>query len=123
MKMIVLSMLRQAFCISTIFDTMKIKLSHEFNFSLLFGIKVSTLDLEINLEKMQNMHAYYMNYNIMLYVKPCHGHVTSKFYHHAKSFRKSPSNNCKYTRIEGRTCIEKGRKFYLKSLGMCIYKT
>ena len=85
--MIVLSMLRQAFCISTIFDTMKIKLSHEFNFSLLFGIKVSTLDLEINLEKMQNMHAYYMYYNMLLYVKPCHGHVTSKFYHHAKKLQ------------------------------------
>ena len=50
------------------------------------------LDLEINAEcknaeKMQNMHAYYMYYNILLYVKPCHGHVTSKFYHHAKKLQ------------------------------------
>ena len=89
MKMIVLSMLRQAFCISTIFDTMKIKLSHDFNFSLLFGIKVSTLDIIMNLEKMQKMHAYYMYYMlyVLLYVKPCHGHVTSKFYHHAKKLQ------------------------------------
>ena len=66
MKMIVLSMLRQAFCISTIFNTLKIKPSHQFDFLLILAIEVSTLDLEINLEKMQNMHAYYMYYNVLL---------------------------------------------------------
>ena len=41
--MIVLSTLRQAFCISTIFDTLTIKPSHQFDFLLLLAIEVLRL--------------------------------------------------------------------------------
>ena len=85
--MIVLSMLRQAFCISTIFDTMKIKLSHEFNFSLLFGIKV----LRHNNESRENAKYACVLY-VLQYIVVCKTLSRTRYLEILSSCKKASGN-------------------------------
>ena len=90
MKMIVLSMLRQAFLYQYNIQHLNNQALPWIWFLVFAGHWIFYVEINAeckNAEKMQNMHAYYMYYNILLYVKPCHGHVTSKFYHHAKKLQ------------------------------------